>query len=141
MFELDPQLAADTTTIGDLPLCRVLLVNDCQYPWLILVPRRPKLRESYQLNNEDRSQLQIESNTIGEILMEHFEGDKLNIAALGNVVSQLHIHHIVRYKNDLAWPKPIWGLLPAKPYSETELTDTKSTLITLLSSKLDLQLV
>ncbi|MBX2848278.1 MAG: HIT domain-containing protein, partial [Acidiferrobacterales bacterium] len=81
MFELHPQLIADTVVIGDLPLCRLLLVNDAQYPWLILVPRRADIKESYQLNNDDQQQLLLESNTLGTLLMNHFNGDKLNVAA------------------------------------------------------------
>lgn len=117
MFALDERLAADTGVVGDLPLCRVLLMRDANYPWLILVPRRPGLRELYQLEAADQQQYQLESNTVAQILMELFSPEKLNIAALGNVVPQLHIHHIVRYSSDPAWPKPVWGCVPATAYS------------------------
>lgn len=138
MFELHPQLAADTRVIGDLPLCRLLVVNDSQYPWLILVPRRADIRESYQLNNNDQQQLLLESNTLSRLLMSHFEGDKLNIAALGNMVPQLHIHHIVRFKTDLAWPKPIWGVTPSLAYEEEKLEAIISDLSKLIASELEL---
>ena len=138
MFELHPQLSADTIVIGDLPLCRLLLVNDSQYPWLILVPRRADIKESYQLDEPDRQQLMIESNTLSKLLMDHFNGDKLNVAALGNLVPQLHIHHIVRFVNDPAWPKPIWGVLPSQAYEEGIQSALVSELTELVSSKLDL---
>jgi len=120
MFNLHPQLSKDTITIWDMPLCRTLLANDSQYPWVILVPRRNNIKESYQLEQTDRHQLQIESDTLSQLLMKHFDGDKLNVAALGNMVPQLHIHHIVRFKTDPAWPKPVWGERPAKPYTDLE---------------------
>lgn len=139
MFELHPQLATDTITIGDLPLCRLLLINDSHYPWLILVPRRTNIQEIYQLNEDDRQQLHIESNTLSKLLMDHFNGDKLNVAALGNMVSQLHIHHIVRFKKDPTWPKPVWGMLPNLPYDTKELKNTINELTQLVSSKLNLK--
>lgn len=138
MFELHPQLTADTRVIGDFPLCRLLVVNDSQYPWLILVPRRAGIRESYQLIYNDQQQLLLESNTLSRLLMSHFEGDKLNIAALGNMVPQLHIHHIVRFKTDLAWPKPIWGVAPNLPYEEEKLEAIISDLSKLIASELEL---
>lgn len=116
MFTLDPQLARDTLPIGDLPLCRLLLMNDATYPWFILVPRRADIREIYQLAAVDQQQLLAESSQLARLLAEQFFADKLNIAALGNLVPQLHVHHLVRYRTDPAWPKPVWGLLPAKPY-------------------------
>ena len=139
MFKLDPQLVADTITIGDLPLCRLLLINDSQYPWCILVPRRNDIQEMYQLDETDQKQLMIESNTLGTLLMSHFEGDKLNVAALGNMVPQLHIHHIVRYKTDPAWPKPVWGALPNLSYEQQKLDDLVSDMTKLVASKISLQ--
>ena len=139
MFELHPQLSADTFVIGDLPLCRLLLVNDSQYPWLILVPRRAGIKESYQLNESDRQQLMIESNTLGRLLMNHFNGDKLNVAALGNMVPQLHIHHIVRFRTDPTWPQPVWGVLPSLAYKVNALNTLIFELTELVTSKLDLQ--
>ena len=122
-FELHPQLAADCHRVGDLPLSRVLLLNDRRYPWVVLVPRRADMREIYQLSPVDRAQLFDESCRVGEWLMDRFGGDKLNIGALGNLVPQLHIHHIVRRVDDPAWPGPVWGHSPAEPYPEIELTD------------------
>lgn len=120
-FELHPGLAADCAQIGDLPLCRVLLMRDANYPWLILVPRRPGLRELHQLTESDLARFWHESARVGRSLMDHFGADKLNVAALGNVVEQLHVHHIVRYENDRAWPRPVWGVAPAEPYGEAQL--------------------
>jgi diadenosine tetraphosphate (Ap4A) HIT family hydrolase len=119
-FELHPKLAADTFVIGDLDLCRLLLMNDAQYPWCILVPRRAGIREIYELEEADQALLWKESANLGRALMKAFAGTKLNVAALGNVVPQLHLHHIVRFDNDPAWPGPVWGKLPAKPYEDAE---------------------
>ena len=132
MQQLHPQLYADTVTLGLLPLSRVLLMNDAQYPWLILVPQRAGITEVFQLSAKDRQQLDQESCSIASILMTHFQADKLNIAALGNVVPQLHIHHIVRFKSDAAWPKPVWGTKPSIPYSKEQLAQRSEELIALL---------
>ena len=132
MQQLHPQLYADTVTLGLLPLSRVLLMNDAQYPWLILVPQRAGITEVFQLSAKDRQQLDQESCSIASILMTHFQADKLNIAALGNLVPQLHIHHIVRFKSDAAWPKPVWGTKPSIPYSKEQLAQRSEELITLL---------
>ena len=134
MYQLHPKLYADTITLGELPLCRVLLMNDNQYPWLILVPQRAGMTEVFQLDIKDRQQLEIESSTIAELLLTHFQGDKLNIGALGNIVKQLHIHYIVRYKNDACWPKPVWGTLPNIPYTEEQLKQRRTELNTLLAT-------
>lgn len=121
---LHPQLRHDCIVMGRFTLCWVLLMKDANFPWVILVPDRKDITEIYQLSNQDQSQLLHESSVLAKILTEVFDADKLNIAALGNVVPQLHIHHIVRYKNDAAWPAPVWGNKPAKPYSEKELAVT-----------------
>ncbi len=128
MFELHPQLAADCFVVGDLPLCRVLLLNDSQYPWLILVPRIAGLRELCELDAEQRRQYSRESDRAAGILNTVFGAEKLNIAALGNMVPQLHIHHIARYANDPCWPKPVWGQLPATPYTEAAEAERLATL-------------
>jgi diadenosine tetraphosphate (Ap4A) HIT family hydrolase len=122
-FELHPQLAADTVWVGDLPLCRLLLMNDRQYPWTILVPRRAGLREIYELHESDQLRFWRESAQLSQILMTAFSGDKLNVAALGNMVPQLHVHHIVRFKDDPAWPAPVWGKHPAQPYDSAALNE------------------
>ncbi len=116
-FELHPQLAADTLMLGDWPLCRVLLMNDARYPWCILVPRRNGIREIYELPVADQQQLLSESVRLGRMLMRLFNGHKLNVAALGNMVPQLHLHHVVRDPADPAWPAPIWGKHPPVAYS------------------------
>jgi len=116
-WTLHPQLAADTTAIGDLPLSRVLLSNDANYPWTILVPRRAGIREIHELSDADQQQLLRESNRLARALTAVFAPIKLNIAALGNVVPQLHLHHIARHDHDPAWPAPVWGRVPAVAYS------------------------
>jgi len=120
MFVLDPRLDNDTHLIGDFALCRALLMNDARYPWVILVPRITGLTEIYQLSEADQQQLMIESNTVAKALSELVSADKMNVAALGNVVSQLHIHHVARYQADEAWPAPVWGKGEAIAYSEQE---------------------
>ena len=133
-FELHAQLERDCSVVGDLPLCRVLLMNDNHYPWLILVPRRAGLRELYELEEPDLAAFWRESSALGRALMQHFRGDKLNVAALGNVVPQLHIHHIVRHHDDSAWPRPVWGAVPAQPYAEAEREQRLSELRALLAA-------
>lgn len=121
MFELHPQLSQDCHILGDFPLSRVLLSKDANYPWLILVPKKPAIGDIYQLDQADQQQLLAESSWVSEVMMGYFQADKMNVAALGNMVPQLHLHHVARFKNDEAWPKPIWGLLPAKPYEKKAL--------------------
>lgn len=118
MFNLHPRLAADTMLVVELPLSTVLLMNDSQYPWLILVPRREDIREIYQLSEADQVQLLRESSTVAQAMMKLYRGDKMNIGALGNMVPQLHLHHIVRYEGDPTWPGPVWGAQPAQPYAD-----------------------
>lgn len=126
LFELDKRLQADTEFIGDFPLCRLLLLNDVNYPWVILVPRRVGMTEVYQLNKDDRQQLLHESCVLASAMQVLFTPDKLNIATIGNMVSQLHMHHVARYVEDLAWPSPVWGANPASPYSSDALASTMS---------------
>ncbi len=120
-FVLDERLATSCHRLGVFELCTVLLMNDASYPWFILVPQRPGVREIYELAEPDQLLLLHESVALGRALMATFCGDKLNVAALGNVVPQLHVHHIVRFAGDAAWPAPVWGKAPARPYSATEL--------------------
>lgn len=108
-FILHPQLAADTLPIGDLPLCRVLLMNDANFPWLILVPRRASLRELFDLEPHAYAEACQEIRMVAEKLSAHTKAYKINIAALGNMVPQLHIHIIARFENDAAWPNPVWN--------------------------------
>ncbi len=119
-FSLDPQLSADTLYLGNFKLCALLLMNDKQYPWFILVPRLPNKREIHELDRDDLISYQIESNIVAKMIMAQFKPDKLNIAVIGNIVPQLHIHHIARYKNDASWPKPVWGQRAPVSYSSTE---------------------
>jgi len=121
MAELHPQLQQDCVVLGRFTLCRLLLMKDANYPWFILVPDREGISEVYQLSADDQSQLLLESSFLAEFLMKSFNGDKMNIAALGNVVPQCHLHHVVRYHSDPAWPTPIWGAVPAKAYTEDAL--------------------
>lgn len=127
-FVLDGRLAADTMLIGDLPLCRALLFNDSRYPWIILVPRHPELTELHQLTGVNRQRLWEESALISAVLESHFKPDKLNVAALGNVVPQLHLHHIARYRGDPAWPGPVWGHSTATAYLDDEAQRLLGTL-------------
>lgn len=118
MFQLHAQLAKDCFQLGSFPLCRLLLLNDSNYPWFILVPQREQVREIYELSESDQRQLLRESSHLARVLAEVFAADKMNVAALGNVVPQLHIHHIVRYQGDAAWPAPVWGKVSAQPYTD-----------------------
>jgi diadenosine tetraphosphate (Ap4A) HIT family hydrolase len=136
-FELHPRLAADTFTLGDFPLSRLLLMNDAQYPWCILVPRREGAREIYLLDAADQQQLLRESGQLSRAMMEAFQGHKLNVAALGNVVPQLHVHHIVRQPGDAAWPGPVWGRHPPRPYAAAE----RAALVAALRAQLPAELV
>jgi diadenosine tetraphosphate (Ap4A) HIT family hydrolase len=117
----DPRLAEDCALIAEWDLCSVLLMKDATYPWCILVPRRAEISEIYHLSAADQQQLSIESARLAETLMTLFDGHSMNIAALGNVVAQLHIHHVVRYRHDPTWPAPVWGAQAVQPYSEEAL--------------------
>jgi diadenosine tetraphosphate (Ap4A) HIT family hydrolase len=120
-WSLNPQLEKDTINIGDLPLSRVLVIKDANYPWLLLVPRRPDAVEIIDLGEVEQAQLTTEINRVARALKEIAKPDKLNIAALGNVVSQLHIHIIARRTTDAAWPRPVWGVVPALPHDPQEV--------------------
>lgn len=117
---LHPQLRQDCIVLGKMRLCYLLLMNDARYPWCVLVPDRRDAVEIFQLSAADRYLLCDESALLAQALAKSFAADKINIAALGNVVPQLHIHHIVRYRNDGAWPRPVWGALPSQPYAPGE---------------------
>jgi diadenosine tetraphosphate (Ap4A) HIT family hydrolase len=120
MYQLHPRLAADTLAIGQFNLCDVRLMNDARYPWVILVPRKEGITESYQLTEDEQQQLMKESAFVAEQLASLVGADKMNVAALGNVVSQCHIHHIARYTTDENWPAPVWGKGEAIPYQQDE---------------------
>lgn len=128
MFTLDTRLEQDTLLIGDLSLCRLLLSNDSNYPWFILVPRREGISELFQLDDCDQQLMWSETTALARVLKELFGAHKMNVATLGNVVSQMHMHVIVRYQTDAAWPAPVWGKLPAKPYAEAQVSEIRSKL-------------
>ncbi len=122
-FQLHPRLKQDCIAIGRFELCRLLMMNDSQYPWFILVPERADMHEIYQLSKTERQLLTEESSYLAENLAALYQADKMNIAAIGNIVPQLHIHHIVRYQTDKAWPAPVWGKFDAIPYTEQQIAD------------------
>lgn len=122
-FALHPRLAVDTIPVGDLALCRVLLMNDSRYPWLILVPRRPDLREVIDLPKTQRVVLIEEIATASRALKDVTGAEKLNLGAIGNVVSQLHVHVVARFAKDEAWPAPVWGHGAAAPYANAAARD------------------
>jgi diadenosine tetraphosphate (Ap4A) HIT family hydrolase len=115
-FTLDPRLAADTVEVGDLALCRVLLMDDARFPWLILVPRRPEVSEIMALSEADADGLWREVRIAARVMQALSNPDKINVGALGNVVAQLHVHVVGRFRSDPAWPGPVWGFETRKPY-------------------------
>lgn len=123
-FALHPQLAADTIHVTDLKLCRVLLMNNSNFPWLLLVPMRENLREIFDLNSEDYALAMEEIRTVAIKFSEFTKADKMNVAALGNMVPQLHIHIIARFKNDAAWPNPVWNCGVAGKVYEIEKAES-----------------
>ena len=136
-FTLDPRLANDTHFLLDAPLCRVGLMDDARFPWLILVPRVPNVREWPDLSTEHQLQLQAEINAAARALQSVFpHGQKLNIAALGNVVPQLHIHVILRHDGDAAWPAPVWNSGQRELYLQEIAADVLRKLKTVLSQSL-----
>jgi len=132
MFVLDQRLGQDTIDCGSFELCRVLLMNDNRYPWFILVPQREGITEIHQLSEVERQQLWKESCKLSLWMENYFSYDKLNVAALGNIVSQLHLHHVGRSLNDPAWPGPVWGHSPAIPYDCATSETVKQALATLI---------
>jgi len=127
-FALHPQLDADTHRIGDLDFTRVVLMDDARFPWLILVPRVPDLRELTDLPIDDQRRLLDEINRVAHVLHAIAKLDKLNIAMLGNVVPQLHVHVIARFTTDEAWPKPVWGVGARVAYDADALAERIDTL-------------
>lgn len=123
MFELHPRLAADAVVIGRFDLSLLLLSKDVNYPWCILVPQVEDVFEIHHLSSEEQRQLMHESCRLSEVMTSLFDAHKMNVAALGNIVRQLHIHHVARLENDPAWPQPIWGKLPAKDYIPAEWSE------------------
>jgi diadenosine tetraphosphate (Ap4A) HIT family hydrolase len=138
-FILDPRLAHDSIPVAELPLSAVRLMRDGNYPWLVLIPRRPDLAELIDLSRADQTQLMVEIGRASEALKATVPCEKLNVAALGIVVRQLHVHVIARNSGDPAWPRPVWGAAPAKPYPPGEAERRAAILSTrLLQRSLDL---
>jgi diadenosine tetraphosphate (Ap4A) HIT family hydrolase len=133
-WELDPLLERDTAPIGDMPLCRALLIKDATYPWLLLVPRRHLAVEITDLDAIEQAQLITEIAHASRVLKAHTGCDKINVAALGNVVSQLHVHVIARSRGDAAWPRPVWNAVPPRDY----VKDTLDALLATLRQRLTL---
>jgi diadenosine tetraphosphate (Ap4A) HIT family hydrolase len=127
-WALDPQLERDTVEIVDMPLCRALLINDANYPWLLLVPRRHHIVEIIDLDAIEQAQLMGEIAHAARSLKAITRCDKINVAALGNVVPQLHVHVVARSRGDAAWPKPVWGAVPPRAYADDALQALLSSL-------------
>jgi diadenosine tetraphosphate (Ap4A) HIT family hydrolase len=126
-FSLHERLRADTTELTRWPLSLVLLMNARQWPWLVLVPRRADIREIHELPERDQHALTAEIVRASRSLMQLVQPHKINIAALGNVVPQLHVHVIARFTNDPAWPNAVWGAVPPEPYLANELLQKVKT--------------
>lgn len=122
-YELHPQLAADTHPLAAFALCDLRLMDDANYPWLILVPRLPMARELLDLDAPQRHQLSDEIERTSRLLRDVFQPHKLNVAALGNLVPQLHVHVIARFEHDPSWPAPVWGRVAARPHTPEELIE------------------
>ena len=122
-FELHPQLAADTHPLASFALCELRLMDDANYPWLVLVPRVANARELIDLDSGQRHALADDVDLASRLLLDAFQPFKLNVAAIGNVVPQLHVHVIARFENDPAWPAPVWGRVTAQSYSPETLVE------------------
>jgi diadenosine tetraphosphate (Ap4A) HIT family hydrolase len=122
-FALDPRLELDTLPVAELPLSTVRLMNDARYPWLVLVPRRPGVVEVLDLAPPDQDLLWAEIRLCARVVRELWTPDKLNVAALGNVVPQLHVHVVGRRRDDDAWPRPVWGVHPPRPWDRVEVRE------------------
>lgn len=136
MFILDPRLQQDTIELGDFSLCKVLLMNDARYPWVILVPKITGVTEIFQLTYAQQIELMLESNFVAQALKELVGADKMNVASLGNVVSQLHVHHVARFLDDETWPAPVWGKGKAVPYNKQEIEAVSQQLKSVFASLL-----
>lgn len=133
-FEPDARLIADSYPVTELPLCQLRMMNDQRYVWLVLVPRHDHIREVHELSAADQQQLWQEGTRLGQAIKTHFGGDKLNIATLGNVVSQLHLHVVLRNQGDPAWPGPVWGHSQAEPYTSDQQTEMRSRILALIDT-------
>ena len=122
-FQLHPDLVRDShpLTVPWLELCGAHIIDDSAYPWFLLVPRVEGARDTIDLSPEEHAKMWEESRRFSAAIMAAFDGHKLNVAALGNMTPQLHLHHVVRFEADPAWPGPIWGVQSMTPYNESEL--------------------
>ena len=132
-FELDSRLANDTFVMGELLCCKVLLMKNKEVPWFVLVPKVPNVSELYELDAETQKLLLNEINLLSSFVKNNFKVDKLNVAAIGNIVNQLHVHVVGRHKNDHCWPDVVWGMSFNEVYSKKEI----SSLTNMLFEKLD----
>ena len=123
-FKLDLQLEQDTVLVADWHLCEVRLMNDSRYPWVILIPKVSGIAEIHELSEAQQQLLLGESVRLSKALDQLFAPHKLNVAALGNMVRQLHIHHIVRFEHDVSFPRPVWGVGDSVPYDADALNET-----------------
>lgn len=128
-FDPDARLVADSYPVTELPLCQLRLMNDARFPWLVLIPRRLEVSEVFELDAPAQQQLWREATTVGRAMLDVLGGDKLNIASLGNVVAQLHVHVIVRRREDAAWPAPVWGHGQAEAYDLDRLADMRARIL------------
>ncbi|TDR51147.1 diadenosine tetraphosphate (Ap4A) HIT family hydrolase [Halomonas ventosae] len=128
-FEPDARLVNDSYPVTELPLCQLRLMDDARFPWLVLIPRRLEVSEVFQLDAPNQQQLWREASAVGRAMLEALGGDKLNIASLGNVVAQLHVHVIVRRREDAAWPAPVWGHGQAEAYDLDRLADLRARIL------------
>jgi diadenosine tetraphosphate (Ap4A) HIT family hydrolase len=127
-FHLDARLEGDTIALGESPLCLYRLMDDARWPWVILVPKRGGVTEIHDLDDADHDTLCRESRTVARAMAEAFAADAMNVAKLGNVVAQLHLHHVVRHRNDPAWPGPVWGVGQRVPYDDRERAEIAARL-------------
>jgi diadenosine tetraphosphate (Ap4A) HIT family hydrolase len=119
-FLLNQQIEEDSIFIDDLPLCKFLLMNDSNYPWFLLIPRIDNIKELYDLSESNRAQLDFETVEVSKFIQSSFKPEKINIASLGNIVPQFHVHIIARYMDDISWPNPVWGKFPFNKYKSDQ---------------------
>ena len=139
MFELDPRLAEDTEPVTELPLSRLRLMRDNRYKWVVLVPARPGLREVHDLDRADRRRLMDEVTLTSRVLERLYAPDKINVGALGNIVSQLHVHVVARNEGDPAWPGPVWGHSAPEPHAPGDLAEIRDALIAAVAKEIEEQ--
>jgi diadenosine tetraphosphate (Ap4A) HIT family hydrolase len=128
VFVLDSRLQQDSLVLGEFSLCQLLLSKDANYPWFILVPKRAGVSELFELDAAEQQQLWQETTLLAEALKASYGADKMNVATLGNVVSQLHMHVIVRQRDDAAWPAPVWGKCAPVGYTDDQLQAVRQRL-------------